>query len=661
MTNTKPTTARNGFRSFSDLKVATRIMLGFAVVLLVIAVMAGSALFSAHRLGGMIDQLQEASRAENQFHQINEQFLKVRMYVREFAAGGKAEAGNRARQESVPLMDLIAKTVTTVDPAKRPGFERMSKLLDSYLADLGVMAELNVERAKADPADLKAAETRVMQHLDSMVANYANPALETISQMILQASNNRHAIDMDSDVTVAMIEHLMTGLTVGGVLIACLMGWLLSRSIARPLLAMTGVMGTLAAGNTDVTIPAQQQRDEIGAMAKAVVVFRDAAIEKRRIEAQAAEAAATADHERAVRDAEKAEQSEQMNVAISGLAHALQSLADGDVSRTIDVAFAGELDQLRVNFNASILKLRETIQAVHVSTQAIRSGSVDMASAADDMAGRTEQQAASLEETAAALEEITATVNQTAEGADHAQKVVLAAKGEASESGKIVGRTVSAMKDISESAGQITQIIGVIDEIAFQTNLLALNAGVEAARAGEAGRGFAVVASEVRSLAQRSAEAAKEIKKLISASSQQVGSGVALVAQTADALKRIVEQVDDISGIVVTIANGTREQATSLQEINKAIAGMDQSTQQNAAMVEQSTAATHSLGKEVVALADLVAQFRTGNEVASHSVAVKPVAARPVSKLAAAPVRAMKASSSALRKPQVETESWAEF
>ena len=661
MSMSSPATAQRGIRGLSDLRVSSRIMLGFAVVLLVIAAMTSSSLYFSHRLGGMIDQLQEASREEAQIHQINEHFLKVRMYVREFAAGGKAVAEMRAREEAVPLQESIGKTLTTVQGSLRPDLERVRKLTESYLADLGRMAELNQARAQAEPAEREAAEARVTELVDKMVAEHANPILEGIDKMLLQASKNRNAVDMESNATVLTVERTMTGLTIGGVLISCLMGWLLSRSIARPLSAMTAVMGVLADGNTDVTIPAQQQRDEIGAMAKAVVVFRDAAIEKRRLEVAAAEAAATAERERSAHEAEKAEQSEQMNAAITGLAQALQGLADGDVSRTIDVAFAGELDQLRVNFNASIVKLRETIQAVHVSAQSIRSGSQDMASAADDMAGRTEQQAASLEETAAALEEITATVNQTAEGADHAQKVVLAAKGEANESGKIVGRTVSAMKDISESAGQITQIIGVIDEIAFQTNLLALNAGVEAARAGEAGRGFAVVASEVRSLAQRSAEAAKEIKKLISASSHQVGTGVELVSQTAEALKRIVAQVEDISGVVVTIASGTREQATSLQEINKAIAGMDQSTQQNAAMVEQSTAATHSLGKEVAVLADLVAQFRTGHEAAEHPVSVKPVVARPVSKPAATPVRAMKASGSALRKPQVEAESWAEF
>ncbi|WP_309643171.1 methyl-accepting chemotaxis protein, partial [Phenylobacterium sp.] len=227
---------------------------------------------------------------------------------------------------------------------------------------------------------------------------------------------------------------------------------------------------------------------------------------------------------------------------------------------------------------------------------------------------RTEQQAASLEETAAALDEITATVRRTAEGATHARKVVETARSDAAEGADVVRRATSAMDEIEGSSKQIGQIIGVIDEIAFQTNLLALNAGVEAARAGEAGKGFAVVASEVRALAQRSAEAAKEIKALITASSDQVGVGVDLVAATGKALESIVTQVAEINGIVAEIAASAQEQATGLQQVNTAVNHMDQVTQQNAAMVEESTAASHALAHEAKELAVLVAQFRTGTD-----------------------------------------------
>src|SRR5690606_18841880 len=257
-------------------------------------------------------------------------------------------------------------------------------------------------------------------------------------------------------------------------------------------------------------------------------------------------------------------------------------------------------------------QLQDAMSVVVTNVSAIRSGSGEISQAADDLSRRTEQQAASLEETAAALDQITATVNRTAAGARQASDTVQAAKGDAETSGNVVRDAVSAMGAIEKSAQEITQIIGVIDEIAFQTNLLALNAGVEAARAGDAGRGFAVVASEVRALAQRSAEAAKEIKVLISASTSQVNSGVSLVGQTGEALQRIVSRVAEIDGLVSEIAASAQEQATGLQQVNTAVNQMDQVTQQNAAMVEQSTAASHSLAQEAEALAGSVARFQIG-------------------------------------------------
>jgi methyl-accepting chemotaxis protein len=235
----------------------------------------------------------------------------------------------------------------------------------------------------------------------------------------------------------------------------------------------------------------------------------------------------------------------------------------------------------------------------------------------NDLSKRTEQQAASLEETAAALDQITATVKKTAEGATYARNVVAAAKTDAENSGQVVGQAVTAMGEIEQSSHQISSIIGVIDEIAFQTNLLALNAGVEAARAGDAGRGFAVVASEVRALAQRSAEAAKEIKALISASSTQVAAGVSLVGETGKALQRIVSQIAEINGVMIDIAASAQEQATGLNEVNAAVNQMDQVTQQNAAMVEESTAAGFALASEAEELSRMMSQFKVGAQSAS--------------------------------------------
>ena len=290
----------------------------------------------------------------------------------------------------------------------------------------------------------------------------------------------------------------------------------------------------------------------------------------------------------------------------------MDKLAAKDLTYRMSPEFPRPIASCKTDFNAAIGQLEEAMQGVTDSTGAIHSGTEEISTAADDLSRRTEQQAASLEETAAALEEITTTVKKSAEGATHARQVVAAADEDAKKSALVVRQAVEAMDAIAKSAQQISQIIGVIDEIAFQTNLLALNAGVEAARAGDAGRGFAVVASEVRALAQRSAEAAKEIKGLITASTRQVESGVKLVGETGKSLERIMAQVTEINAVVGEIAAGAKEQATGLGEVNTAINQMDQMTQQNAAMVEQSTAATHSLSQETAQLSGLIGQFQVG-------------------------------------------------
>ena len=328
-------------------------------------------------------------------------------------------------------------------------------------------------------------------------------------------------------------------------------------------------------------------------------------------------------------DQERRETSEQLKVVVDNLAGGLKRMSDGDLSKCIEATFASEYEQLRTDFNSAVHSLQDVLGSVIVNAQGIRTGASEISQAADDLSRRTENQAATLEETAASLEEITASVRAAAEGAEQANQVVLDAKKNAETSGVVVREAVGAMSEIEKSSQQISQIIGVIDDIAFQTNLLALNAGVEAARAGDAGRGFAVVASEVRALAQRSSDAAKEIKTLISESGSQVEKGVDLVGQTGKALEDIVESVSSISTRVSEIARSAREQSTGIAEINVAMNQMDQVTQQNAAMVEQSTAASHSLNQESEELGRLVSKFNTGGnyEAAAASLAATPSAA----------------------------------
>lgn len=420
-------------------------------------------------------------------------------------------------------------------------------------------------------------------------------------------------VERDSAEIMAPLQsfliRILTILAVVSVVVLGL-GFLIARSITKPILGLSGAVQSIAAGKLSQSVDQAARQDELGQIGQSLESLREKLLQAEALKAE--------------REAREAEQRR----VVTALSDSLQNLAAGDLTQNLSEPFAADYETLRDNFNNTLQTLSETITKVIETSESIRARSTEISRSSEDLSRRTENQAAALEETAAALDELTSSVRSAADGTKKVEDIVSQARREAEDSGAIVQGAVSAMTEIEKSSDQISQIIGVIDDIAFQTSLLALNAGVEAARAGDAGKGFAVVASEVRALAQRSSAAAKEIKTLISTSTQHVGRGVEQVGQAGDALRRIVERVAHIANLVSEIASGAVEQSTGLAEINIGVTQLDQVTQQNAAMVEETTAASQSLHHDANSLAEMVAGFSTQKGNARSSSVVVDLGAK---------------------------------
>ncbi|MQB21184.1 methyl-accepting chemotaxis protein [Agrobacterium tumefaciens] len=396
-------------------------------------------------------------------------------------------------------------------------------------------------------------------------------------------------------------------------ILLCIASTLFTRRRAiRPLGDMTEAMTRMASGDLKDEPPHLARQDEIGAMAKALAVFRDAGLAKRQLETEAEDARQLSDRERQQRERERLTDADALRFAVEQLGGGLSQLAIGDLSRSLDQPFHPRFETLRKNFNESISTLRLTLRDVLSETDHLNRQGQDLRGGADNLARRTEQQAAALEETAAALEQVTSTGKASVARIEDTRNLVKDARTAAVQSSAVVGKAISAMHRIETASGEIGSIIGTIENIAFQTNLLALNAGVEAARAGEAGKGFAVVAQEVRELAQRSAAAANEIKLLVARSGQEVTGGVDLVQSTGVVLAEIEAVVSRIDLNIDSIATAAREQSVGLSEINTSVNTLDQMTQHNAAMVEETNAATQNLAEAAHTLATLAGRFHIG-------------------------------------------------
>ncbi|RAK58206.1 chemotaxis protein [Phenylobacterium deserti] len=424
----------------------------------------------------------------------------------------------------------------------------------------------------------------------------------------------------------AAIFTAIAALVLGGIAliaVAMTLSRQLSRTIARPITTLTDAMTQLANGDNDIVVDAERS-DELGDMARAVLVFRDAALAK----AEADRAKADADRAKAEADAAKLGAEAAQRRVVETLDTALAALASGDLTHVITKPFEPEYERLRQSFNSAVEGLEQSISGVAKSARSVRSGASDIYSASEDLSRRTEQQASRLQETTTATKQVTVMVAETAQRAANARSAIEVANGNAREGGEIVSEAIAAMDAIQTSSEQISQIISLIDAITFQTNLLALNAGVEAARAGDAGRGFAVVASEVRALAQRSADAARDIKQLINTSSEQVQSGVGRVGHTGEMLTQIGSKIRDTNALISEIAQSTETQADNLNQVSGAVASMDSMTQQNAAMVKEATAAARSLAAEADELATLVSRFRLRSAAAGMDAPVPQAASR---------------------------------
>jgi methyl-accepting chemotaxis protein len=615
--------------------IATKLYGLFALLAVLTVALAVTAIFNARRHAALADDFQTAFLGAEKVQRVNSLIYAVVMESRGVYMSPDIPTAKKFGNGLLKFVDQIG---AIVDEWEKTARGREAADFEAFAKRIRQFQEFRRELVRR-AIEINPAAGREWGDND------ANRAVRTALNKDIAALANFYA-DRSKEIYAEMDRGIInTGIimaALGGIslIVAGCGALMIRRSVARPLARISETTEAVAAGDYGQEVPYGDRPDEIGKVARAVLVFRDAAVEKLRLEGESEEHRRQAEAERRRSAEEQARAAQEQSQAIAALAAGLARLAEGDLRVRLNEGFTDAYRQIRDDFNTTITQLHSTIQSIAIATKEVANTAGEISGSTTDLSQRTEEQAASLEETSASMEEISGTVKHNAENARQASQFTASTREVADRGGAVVAEAVSAMARIEESSRKISDIISVIDEIARQTNLLALNAAVEAARAGEAGRGFAVVASEVRSLAQRSSQAAKDIKGLITNSSGQVQEGVELVNRAGASLAEIVASIKKVAEIVAEIANASAEQSTGLGQVSIALSQMDEATQQNSALVEQNAAAAKALEQQSQDMDRSVSFFQIDehrapaqSEDAAEHDDVMPAPAQPAAKL----------------------------